>query len=168
MARRALEYPLVFALVPVMPYTPPGAPYLLLDEIESPGGLRALAAAELPALASEVRRFLVNTVSQTGGHLAAGLGVVELTVALTLRIQHPGRSPRVGCRSPGLSAQDPHRAPRAHVDTAPEGRVVRFPQARQISPTTRSGAGHSSTSISAALGITVAPKRRVSSVSILR
>ncbi|MCB1802673.1 MAG: 1-deoxy-D-xylulose-5-phosphate synthase, partial [Gammaproteobacteria bacterium] len=65
-----------------MPHSLPGAPYDLLDDIASPADLRALAAGELPGLAAEVRRFLVNTVSQTGGHLAAGLGVVELTVAL--------------------------------------------------------------------------------------
>ena len=61
-----------------MPESTSAAPYDLLDDIASPADLRTLAPGELPALAAEVRHFLVNTVSQTGGHLAAGLGVVEL------------------------------------------------------------------------------------------
>ena len=157
MARRALEYPLVFALVPVMPYTPPGAPYLLLDEIESPGGLRALAAAELPALASEVRRFLVNTVSQTGGHLAAGLGVVELTVALHYVFNTP---------EDRLVWDVGHQAYPHKILTGRRERMSTLRQKdglsgflkRDESAYDAFGAGHSSTSISAALGMAVAAK----------
>ena len=58
------------------------APYELLNEVDSPADLRRLAAPELTQLADELRRYLIETVSQTGGHLAAGLGVVELTIAL--------------------------------------------------------------------------------------
>ncbi|GAA6525695.1 1-deoxy-D-xylulose-5-phosphate synthase [Intrasporangium sp. DVR] len=54
----------------------------LLDQIESPADVKALPAADLPALADEIRTFLVAAVSQTGGHLGPNLGVVELTIAL--------------------------------------------------------------------------------------
>ena len=54
----------------------------LLNRIDSPADLRRLSRAELPALAAELREFVLNTVSQTGGHLGSNLGTVELTVAL--------------------------------------------------------------------------------------
>ena len=54
----------------------------LLDKIASVQALRALSEAQLPQLADEVRQDMIRAVSQTGGHLGAGLGVVELTVAL--------------------------------------------------------------------------------------
>ena len=54
----------------------------LLDQIESPADLKALPAADLPALAEEIRTFLVTEVCKTGGHLGPNLGVVELTIAL--------------------------------------------------------------------------------------
>ncbi|WP_217202168.1 1-deoxy-D-xylulose-5-phosphate synthase [Streptomyces buecherae] len=54
----------------------------LLDRISGPADVRGLAAHELPALASEIRKFLVEAVSKTGGHLGPNLGVVELTIAL--------------------------------------------------------------------------------------
>ncbi|HPQ24810.1 MAG: 1-deoxy-D-xylulose-5-phosphate synthase [Chromatiaceae bacterium] len=140
-----------------MPYTPPGAPYLLLDEIESPGGLRALAAGELPALASEVRRFLVNTVSQTGGHLAAGLGVVELTVALHYVFNTP---------EDRLVWDVGHQAYPHKILTGRRDRMSTLRQKdglsgflkRDESTYDAFGAGHSSTSISAALGMAVAAK----------
>ena len=54
----------------------------LLDQISTPDQLRALAASQLPMLAEELRYDVIKAVSQTGGHLGAGLGVVELTIAL--------------------------------------------------------------------------------------
>ncbi|MFI2029532.1 1-deoxy-D-xylulose-5-phosphate synthase [Streptomyces buecherae] len=54
----------------------------LLDRISGPADVRGLAAHQLPALASEIREFLVEAVSRTGGHLGPNLGVVELTIAL--------------------------------------------------------------------------------------
>ena len=54
----------------------------ILDQIQNPSDLKQLPADQLPQLCSEIRHFLVNSVSQTGGHLASNLGVVELTVAL--------------------------------------------------------------------------------------
>ena len=61
--------------------TPIGS-YPLLDSVNLPGDLKRLKDVELPQLADELRSFLVDTLSRTGGHLAAGLGVVELTIAL--------------------------------------------------------------------------------------
>ena len=54
----------------------------VLDTIDGPGDLRRLAPEQLPALAQEIRAFLVESVSRTGGHLGPNLGVVELTIAL--------------------------------------------------------------------------------------
>ena len=54
----------------------------LLETITSPAALKALPATQLPALAEEIRTFLVTEVSKTGGHLGPNLGVVELTIAL--------------------------------------------------------------------------------------
>ncbi len=56
--------------------------YPLLSRINSPTQLRTLSETELPALADELRQFLIASVATSGGHFGAGLGVVELTVAL--------------------------------------------------------------------------------------
>ncbi|HEV3285760.1 MAG TPA: 1-deoxy-D-xylulose-5-phosphate synthase N-terminal domain-containing protein, partial [Steroidobacteraceae bacterium] len=56
--------------------------YPLLAAIDTPADLRRLPAGKLPALAHELREFLIQTVSTRGGHFAAGLGTVELTIAL--------------------------------------------------------------------------------------
>ena len=138
-----------------MPHTPPAAPYTLLDEIQTPTDLRALTPAELPALAAEVRRFLVSTVSQTGGHLAAGLGVVELTVALHYIFDTPDDR---------LIWDVGHQAYPHKILTGRRGRMHTLRQKDGLSGFLRRdesaydpfGAGHSSTSISAALGMAVA------------
>ena len=62
--------------------TGPSATYPLLGTIESPADLRRLPVTKLPALAQELRAFLIQSVSTRGGHFAAGLGTVELTIAL--------------------------------------------------------------------------------------
>ena len=54
----------------------------LLDQISSPQDLKKLPADQLPALCEEIRTFLIESVSKTGGHLSSNLGVIELTVAL--------------------------------------------------------------------------------------
>ena len=54
----------------------------ILDQIQNPSDVKRLSTDQLPQLCHEIRSFLVNSVSQTGGHLASNLGVVELTVAL--------------------------------------------------------------------------------------
>ena len=64
----------------------------LLDQVENPDDLRRLPEAELPRLAAELRAETIDAVSVTGGHLGAGLGVVELTVALHYLFD----TPRIG------------------------------------------------------------------------
>jgi 1-deoxy-D-xylulose-5-phosphate synthase len=54
----------------------------LLEKINDPAGLRKLSRAELPLLANELRAFVLDSVSRTGGHLSSNLGTVELTIAL--------------------------------------------------------------------------------------
>src|SRR5258708_36880282 len=61
----------------------------LLDRIASPEDVRQLPREQLPQLADEVRQRLIDVVSQTGGHIGAGLGVVELTVALCYAFDSP-------------------------------------------------------------------------------
>ena len=62
---------------------------MILDSIRSPSDVKNLSAAELQQLADEVRQRLIAVVSQTGGHIGAGLGVVELTVALCAAFDSP-------------------------------------------------------------------------------
>ncbi|MEJ2610568.1 MAG: 1-deoxy-D-xylulose-5-phosphate synthase [Candidatus Thiodiazotropha sp.] len=133
--------------------------YPLLKQVNLPGELRQLNPAKLRPLAIEMRRFLINSVSQTGGHLAAGLGVVELTIALHYVFNTPydrlvwdvghqayphkiltGRRERMGTlrKREGLSG---------------------FPK-RSESEYDTFGTGHSSTSIGAALGMAVAAKQK--------
>ncbi len=59
-----------------------GPKYPLLETIDTPDDLRRLSPAKLPELAQELREFLIHSVSTRGGHFAAGLGTVELTIAL--------------------------------------------------------------------------------------
>ena len=70
-----------------IPTTRPITP--LLDAIASPEDLRSLPDTDLPELASQLRHFLLYTVGQTGGHFGAGLGVIELTIALHYVFQTP-------------------------------------------------------------------------------
>ena len=65
----------------------------LLDAIDSPADLRAMKAAELPQVAAAVRESLINIISRTGGHLAAGLGTVELAAALHYAFNTPPDRP---------------------------------------------------------------------------
>ncbi len=129
----------------------------LLDTIDIPADLRGLDEAQLPQLARELREFLLYTVGQTGGHFGAGLGVVELTVALHYIYNTPddrlvwdvghqtyphkiltGRRERMG----SMRQQDG---------------LAGFPK-RGESEYDTFGVGHSSTSISAALGMAIAAK----------
>ena len=63
--------------------------YPLLDRIQAPGDVKLLAETDLPRLCEEIRRFLIRSVSSTGGHLSSNLGVVELTVALHRTLDLP-------------------------------------------------------------------------------
>ena len=129
----------------------------LLDTVRFPADLKALNRSDLKTLAGELRAFIIDSVSKTGGHLASNLGVVELTVALHHVFDTPedrivwdvghqtyvhkaltGRRERMGSlrQTDGLSG---------------------FPK-REESPYDAFVAGHSSTSISAALGMAAAAK----------
>src|SRR5579871_6210126 len=132
--------------------------YPLLGAIESPADLRALAERDLPALAEELRQFLIHTVSTRGGHFAAGLGTVELTIALHYVFNTP--YDRL-VWDVGHQAY-PHkvltgRRNQLHTIKQPGG-LAPFPT-RSESEYDTFGVGHSSTSISAALGMAVAAER---------
>jgi 1-deoxy-D-xylulose-5-phosphate synthase len=132
--------------------------YPLLDGIASPADLRRLPPGKLPALAGELRNFLIQTVSTRGGHFAAGLGTVELTIALHYIYDTPH----------DLLVWDVgHQAYPHKVLTGRRDRLHTIKQDGGLSPfPTRAeseydtfGVGHSSTSISAALGMAVAAAR---------
>jgi len=142
--------------------------YPLLTTIDSPAVLRTLPQSELPAVSAELRDFLVHTVSQRGGHFAAGLGTVELTVALhyVFNTPHDRLVWDVGHQA------YPHKVltgRREGLETIKhKGGLAPFP-ARQESIYDTFGVGHSSTSISAALGMAIANRleggdRRVTAI----
>src|SRR5579871_4952895 len=138
--------------------TDPSGPYPLLETLHSPGDLRELAPDKLPALAQELREFLIQSVSTRGGHFAAGLGTVELTIALHYVYDTP-RDRLVW--DVGHQAY-PHkvltgRRDQLHTIKQPGG-LAPFPT-RSESEYDTFGVGHSSTSISAALGMAVAAER---------
>jgi 1-deoxy-D-xylulose-5-phosphate synthase len=126
----------------------------MLSAIESPADVRKLHAAQLPALAQELRDFLIQSVSTRGGHFAAGLGTVELTIALHYVFNTP--DDRI-VWDVGHQAY-PHkvltgRRDRLHT-IKQHGGLAPFPT-RSESEYDTFGVGHSSTSISAALGMAV-------------
>lgn len=129
----------------------------LLDKAVTPDGLRRLGEAELEALADELRLELLYTVGQTGGHFGAGLGVIELTVALHYVFDTP--DDRL-VWDVGHQAY-PHKiltGRREQMSTLRQkGGVAAFPR-RSESEYDTFGVGHSSTSISAALGMAVASR----------
>ncbi len=124
----------------------------LLDQVENPEQLRALSEAELPQLARELREFLLYSVGQTGGHFGAGLGVVELTIALHYLYNTP--EDRL-VWDVGHQAY-PHKILTERRQLMPSLRqkdgLAAFPK-RSESVYDTFGVGHSSTSISAALGM---------------
>jgi len=132
-----------------------GDPQGLLASIETPADLRALARADLRALSDELRRYLIETVGQMGGHLAAGLGTVELAVALHYVYDTPYDR---------LIWDVGHQAYPHKVLTGRRRRLSSIKQRGGLAPfPSRAesvydsfGVGHSSTSISAALGMAIA------------
>ncbi len=130
----------------------------LLESIDSPDQLRRLPEAQLPALARELREFLIQSVSRTGGHLAAGLGTVELTIALHYVYNTPDDRLvwDVGHQSYPHKILTGRRAQMATLRQ--QGGLAGFPK-RDESPYDAFGVGHSSTSISAALGMAIAAAR---------
>ena len=129
----------------------------LLDTIASPADIRALPKSDLPQLADELRQEMISAVSQSGGHLGSGLGVVELTVA----IHHVFDTPR-----DTLIWDVGHQAYPHKIVTGRRERIRTLRQGGGLSGFTRRseseydpfGAAHSSTSISAAIGFAVANK----------
>lgn len=128
---------------------------MLLEQINSPDQLRQLSVEELPKLAEEIRQFLIESLSKTGGHLASNLGVVELTIALHYLFDSP--------RDKFLWDVG-HQA---YVHKILTGRREMFPTLRQYKglcgfPKMRESehdvweTGHSSTSLSGAMGMAVA------------
>ena len=140
-----------------IPSTAPTTP--LLDQIDLPSDLRELDADQLEPLADELREYLLYMVSQTGGHFGAGLGVVELTLALHYIFDTP--NDRL-IWDVGHQAY-PHKVltgRRHRMDSIRQkGGLSGFPK-RSESEYDAFGVGHSSTSISAALGMALAAKHR--------
>ncbi|WP_237055544.1 1-deoxy-D-xylulose-5-phosphate synthase [Microbulbifer sediminum] len=132
----------------------------LLDTIDEPAQLRALDERQLPELASQLREYLLYSVGQSGGHFGAGLGVVELTIALHYIYNTPEDRLvwDVGHQT------YPHKiltGRREQMHTMrQQGGLSGFPK-RSESPYDTFGVGHSSTSISAALGMALgSPEER--------
>ena len=129
--------------------------YPLLSQIDSPADIRGFDEQQLLALTDEVRQFLLSSVSQSGGHLAAGLGTVELTVALHYVFNTP--DDRI-IWDVGHQAY-PHKilTGRKHQlrSIRTTGGLSPFPK-RSENPHDAFGVGHSSTSIGAALGMATA------------
>ncbi len=130
----------------------------LLNSINSPEDLRKLDREELAALAAELRSFLVESVSKTGGHLASNLGVVELTIALHYVFNTPDDRLvwDVGHQTYPHKILTGRREAMTHL-RKPTG-IAGFPR-RGESAYDTFGTGHSSTSISAALGMAIAAKQ---------
>jgi 1-deoxy-D-xylulose-5-phosphate synthase len=129
--------------------------YPILDTIDLPADLRKLRKSELKPLAKELREYLTHTVSVSGGHFSAGLGTVELTVALHYVFNTPEDQ---------LVWDVGHQAYPHKILTGRKGRmttirtfggIAAFPS-RAESEYDAFGVGHSSTSISAALGMAIA------------
>lgn len=129
----------------------------LLSRIQSPTDLRKLERAQLKVLAAELRAFLIHSVSQTGGHLSSNLGVVELTIALHYIYNTPDDRLvwDVGHQTYPHKILTGRREAMANLRKA--GGIAGFPK-RDESEFDTFGTGHSSTSISAALGMAVAAK----------
>src|SRR5947199_9944644 len=131
------------------------APTPILDTIDTPADLRRLPESDLRQVAEELRAETISAVAVTGGHLGAGLGVVELTVAL----HHVFDTPR-----DKLIWDVGHQAYPHKILTGRRDRIRTLRQAGGLSGFTRRaeseydpfGAAHSSTSISAALGYAIA------------
>ena len=127
----------------------------LLDRVRTPHDLRQLPESDLPQLADELRTEMIDAVSVTGGHLGAGLGVIELTIALHWVFNTP---------EDRLIWDVGHQAYPHKILTGRRDRIRTLRQPgglsgfakRDESPYDPFGAGHSSTSISAALGMAVA------------
>ena len=131
----------------------------LLQQIDNPSDMKDLSVAELSQLADELREFIIQSVSKSGGHLSSGLGTVELTVAL----HHVFNTPDdrlvwdVGHQSYPHKILTGRRDQMSTIRT--KDGLSGFPH-REESPYDTFGVGHSSTSIGAALGMAIAAKHQ--------
>jgi len=133
--------------------------YPLLGPIETPADLRRLSDDQLPAVADELRQYLIEAVASSGGHFGAGLGVVELTVALHHEFDTPHDR---------LVWDVGHQCYPHKILTGRRDRITSIKKKDGLAPFPRReeseydtfGVGHSSTSISAALGMAIANQRR--------
>src|SRR5437868_5093792 len=126
----------------------------LLDKIDSPADLRKLTRDELVALADEMRARLVDVCSRTGGHIGAGLGVIELTIALHYAFETPRDQLVWDVGHQGY----PHKlltGRNARLETLRQEDGVSGFLKRTESEYDVFGAGHAATAISAALGMAV-------------
>src|SRR5215218_10048340 len=133
--------------------------YPLLEAVHDPSHLRAFDRKQLAQLAAELRAFIVDSVSATGGHLSSNLSTVELTIAL----HHVFQTPEdrliwdVGHQTYGHKILTGRREGMKRLRQ--KGGVGGFPR-REESPYDTFGTAHSSTSISAALGMAIGAKLR--------
>ena len=140
-----------------IPVERPATP--LLDTLDTPAALRAMSMTQLLQVADELRAYLLYSVGVSGGHFGAGLGVVELTVALhqALETPHDRLVWDVGHQA------YPHKILTGRREAMPQirhyGGLAAFPR-RAESEYDTFGVGHSSTSISAALGMALAARTR--------
>ena len=138
-----------------IPLTRPNTP--LLDQISNPSDLKLMEVDQLSQLADELRLFLLYSVGQTGGHFGAGLGVVELTIALHYVFDSP---------KDRLVWDVGHQAYPHKILTGRRDQMLTIRQADGLTPFPSRiesdydafGVGHSSTSISATLGMMVADR----------
>ena len=129
----------------------------ILENINFPSDIKKLSQSDLKILVKEVREEMIDAVSETGGHLGAGLGVVELTVALHYVFNTPNDK---------LIWDVGHQSYPHKILTGRKDKIRTLRQANGLSGFTKRseseydpfGAAHSSTSISSALGIAIANK----------
>src|SRR5947209_9097809 len=129
--------------------------YPYLDQIQTPEDLRKFSRTDLKGISADVREYLIDTISQTGGHFGAGLGVVELSVALHYALNTPQDK---------LVWDVGHQAYPHKILTGRKDRLNTIRKTGGLAPFLKRdeseydvfGAGHASTSISAALGIATA------------
>jgi len=130
----------------------------LLEQIQTPNDLRKLPELQLPQLAVELRNFLVETLSRTGGHFASNLGVVELTIALHYVFNTPEDRLVWDVGHQSYSHKILTGRQQAMSSLRQNGGIAGFPK-RDESIYDAFGVGHSSTSISAALGFAIANRQ---------
>lgn len=138
-----------------------------LESITDPAGVKALAREHLPALAEEIRREIIATTSENGGHIGPNLGVVELTIALHRVFDTPRDSLVFDVAHQGyvhklLTGRQGERFRRIRQDGGYSGFL-----AREESPHDAYGAGHAGTALSAALGMAAARDLRGSGEHVI-